>query len=176
MPNWLKLADALVDTGGEVVKALVLDQIHRGALTTRPQVTSSSAPIGETPPGHGCPFCAVGRHLASAHRYLLRTRVNPDMSELYRHLAFLEAQKAATELNIAGEAMPGTPGLELSRRVINLSVALSKPLSQAEIEVLVTEVWDVGERAWDVAEGRNVKPGHANGGRPCIQGEYRSVI
>lgn len=176
MPNWAKLVDALVDTGFEAARALALDSIHRGILTARPQVATTSTPVGETPPAHGCPFCAVGRNLAAAHRYLLRTRANPDMAELYRHLAFQEVQKAATELNIAGEAMPGTPGLELTRRVINLSVALSKPLSQAEIEVLISEVWDVGERAWDVAEGRNVKPGQADSRKPCVSGEYRIGI
>lgn len=177
MPNWVGVVDALVDMGGEAAKAYVLDRLHSRMLQAPSRAMPSTTALEESPPRQGCPYCSITRCLAAAHRYLVRGRKRGDLEMVYQGLAHAQLLEAATVLNGLEPALPGTLAMKLTREIIDCEVVLSQPLSDSDLEVAISRVWDTSETAMTLAEGTNAGGGSADAGRqPCIQGEARREI
>ena len=144
VPN---IAQTLVSVAGDVVRQQV-----RAAMTRRP----AARPLqqGESPQEtpKGCPYCAVTKNLAIAHRYLTRaTQRLTQWGMVYQELALIEVRSASQTLL---ELSPNDlDTLRLANEVNELEVALSAPLeTQSQTAHIADRVWIVSDHSIALAE------------------------
>ena len=142
-----EILDTLMAIGGNLARERVRAAVMKAA-TPRPMVQEGDSP----PARHGCPYCAVTRNLAIAHRYLTRgTKRVVTWGAVYQELALSELPEASQTLLALTASDLDT--LRLPHDVMEFEVRLSSPLTTAaEFDQAATHAWAVSETAIALAE------------------------
>jgi len=161
----------VVDALGEGAKAAVHSWLQRASTaSSRPYQTT----VQETPPGaSGCPFCFIAARLAVAYRYLRRGKTSPSHLRIYQELAVDEIGEASYLATAVTHEEHGDYALTLA--INRLEVALSKPLTPATLEPLLTEIWMASEAALRIAERNQFGMPSPPEADNVVEGEAREV-
>jgi len=146
---------AVADLLGDVAKSFVSNQVRKSTLGSTAVRVSPDIRVsrGETPPEDdmGCPYCAVARQLAAAHRYIKRAEKSPNFTDTYRELArrhIIGASQTLTTLH--NLTKPKAAGL--LHQLANLQDDLRQPIRQDLLSGMAAMIWEASDRALDLAE------------------------
>ncbi len=145
----------VAELAGELVKAFVSNQVRQRILGPKAiRVSPEARPTpGESPPEDdvGCPYCAIARELAAAHRYMKRADVSPNFGTTYQELARRHIVGAA-------QTLTGLPNLTKAKSagllhlLANLEEDLNIPHRKGQYSGIAAMIWEASDKALDLAE------------------------
>lgn len=155
------LAPYAVDVAGIVIKEAFAAHVQARRNSPEGQDAGVDVSDGAVPSVRAqavdrhCPYCATAKHLAAAHMYLVRSAsVSPDLQAVYQKLVAGEVRDALAEI----DGIPGTPDPETMRLGVTigrLDLLSSRPLTEAEAQVVARETWNAISAALLLAERYN---------------------
>lgn len=146
---------AVADLAGDLVKSLVSNTLRKATLGTTAVKVSPAIRVsrGESPPEDdvGCPYCAVARQLAAAHRYIKRAEKSPNFTDTYRELARRHIIGASQTLaSLSNLTKPKAAGL--LHQLANLQDDLRQNHQLDLLSGIAAMIWEASDRALDLAE------------------------
>lgn len=144
-----QIAPTVAAMCGEAAKLVILRKLQGSAANVS---AVSPQRAGETPPDpHGCPYCAISRHLSVAHRYLARGQSAGTFASTYQELARVEVSDAVM-VSLSLPVDFDTRTLELARDLQGLEASLGQPLLPHDFKQVADHAWTITDLAMDLAE------------------------
>lgn len=149
----LEIAPYVVEAAGEVMKFAIREYITKKANTVESPFVRVVEPEPTTTTG-GCPYCAIGRHLAATYLYLNRLAVRPQLAGIYTELAHDQIDDAIAVLQTMPESLPNA---ELATTVRGYAEAVVAATDVEAATALAKRVWGTANIAMRLAEQQQDK-------------------
>ena len=155
----INIAPYAVEAAAEVAKFAVKEWISNRARVIEAPSVRVLPP--EPAPSVGCPYCAIGKHLAATYLYLNRMAVRPAMAAVYAELARDQVDDA---LLVARGLPESLQHAELERTIRGYAEGFAAGIDSEAAGGWSRKVWNTANIAMRMAEQRQETPKGAKNG------------